>query len=109
MPYSRKPVNARIEEKLKFYSHYHWFLAVNGLLIFMSFRNGSGFGWLPLFVIWGTIIAFHFLKVFRPDLVDSWEDDDRRKFLDAPAAEDDFPLRPLKDLRARRWRDNDLV
>ena len=109
MAYSEKPGNARVREKLKFYSHYHWFLAINALLLFFSLRNGTGFGWLPISIIWGSILVFHFMKVFRPEIVHGPGAGNELQLLDGPQEEEYFELRELRNAGRREWKDTDLV
>ena len=109
MAYPSEQGKEGIAEKLKFYNHLHWFLTVNGLLLFFSLRNDSGFGWVPILIIWGSILLFHFMKVFRPDMMDEDGAHGSQYFLEGPDEDEYFELRQLNESRRKSWSDRDLV
>lgn len=54
----------RVQQKVRFYKHLYTYVIFVGLMFFLTLLRGRPFAFLPLAVIWGVFVLFHYLKVF---------------------------------------------
>ncbi len=106
-----------VRSKAKFYKHLVAFAIVNGFILLSALFSGDMFAPVPMTLMWGIGLGFHYLKVFGVPgsgvLSRDWEDKEYRKELEklahkrpqSKAVEEQLELKEM----AKSYRDSDLV
>lgn len=113
----------RVKRKKKFFNHLKSYVIINVVFALLTLMDGDPFGFLPVTLLWGMGLAFHYVKVFGIPgtniLTPEWEDEEIRKEMEkmgVPRKEESKPSLPppaeepmeLKELR-KNYDDQDLV
>lgn len=108
----------RVQQKAKFYKHLYTYLIINGLFFIMSLFRGRPFASLPVALMWGVGILFHYLRVFgfpgSGVLSKDWEENEMKREMDRLkkiySDKDDHKDEPmeLKELR-KNYDESDFV
>lgn len=67
----------RVKQKKGFFKHLQAFVLVNVALFFLTVFEGEPFESIPVTILWGIGLAFHYVNVFGMPggkLSDEWED-----------------------------------
>ena len=80
----RKRAEKRADEKIGFYRHLYSFIAVNIMMIILTFVFSHSYWWLYITCLWGIGLITHFLKVFvfNEKLDDNYRDEMIEKEMD---------------------------
>ena len=113
----------RVRQKKRFFNHLKSYVIVNIVFSILTFMEGDGGDFLPVTLLWGMGLAFHYIKVFGIPgtniLTPEWEEEEIGKEMERlrrqkrpeqrpqlPPAEEE-PME-LKELR-KNYDEKDLV
>ncbi len=107
----------RVHKKKKFYKHLRTYLIVNmAMSILLFFEEGSLTEWMPIWIMWGMGLAFHYAKTFSFFGSPEWEKRElekelQKRSIDQP--DDWLDLNEIPQRQAREtkppYREEDLL
>ena len=99
-------------QKIKFFRHLRAYIAVNSMMFMLVLFTGGGFGWMPIILLWGIGIVFHYLRAFGWPGTGMFSEEWERKLIekeDGPFEKlEDFGKSPQK-VNEKRWDEEDIV
>lgn len=90
-------------KKKKFYKHLRTYLIVNiAMSIFLFFEEGSLTEWMPVWIMWGMGLAFHYAKTFSFFGSPEWEERELQRELQKRGIEEPEEMLDLNEIPRRR-------